>query len=129
MKHGLAAGALLMICLSASSSSWAETEYFVVLGSYNDLEHAEDQSQPDGGHRILTQRRDGIAGAGLDVFENEPAVEPRLLALDNVVLVPHIGSASIETRTRMCTMAAENAVAVLSDQRPPNPVNPEVLER
>ncbi len=42
MKHGLAAGALLTICLSASSSSWAETEYFVVLGSYNDLEHAEE---------------------------------------------------------------------------------------
>lgn len=68
-----------------------------------------------------------IASAGLDVFENEPVVEPRLLALDNIVLVPHIGSASIKTRTRMCTMAAENAVAVLTGQRPPNPVNPEVL--
>ncbi len=68
-----------------------------------------------------------IASAGLDVFEEEPVVEPRLLALENIVLVPHIGSASIKTRTRMCTMAAENAAAVLIGQRPPNPVNPEVL--
>ncbi len=69
-----------------------------------------------------------IASAGLDVFENEPVVEPRLLALENVVLVPHIGSASISTRTRMCTMAAENAAAVLTEQRPPNPVNPELAD-
>ncbi len=69
-----------------------------------------------------------IASAGLDVFEAEPVVEPRLLALENIVIVPHIGSASIRTRTRMCTMAAENTVAVLSGQRPPNPVNPETLE-
>ncbi len=68
-----------------------------------------------------------IASAGLDVFENEPVVEPRLLALENVVLLPHIASASIKTRTRMCTMAAENTVAVLRGERPPNPVNPEVL--
>ena len=68
-----------------------------------------------------------IASAGLDVFEHEPIVEPRLLALENIVLVPHIGSASITTRTRMCTMAAENAAAVLTGRRPPNPVNPEVL--
>jgi len=69
-----------------------------------------------------------IASAGLDVFEKEPVVEPRLLALENIVVVPHIGSASIKTRTRMCTMAAENTAAVLSGQRPPNPVNSEVLE-
>ena len=68
-----------------------------------------------------------IASAGLDVFEDEPTVEPRLLALENVVLLPHIGSASIKTRTRMCTMAAENAAAVLGGRRPPNPVNPDVL--
>ncbi len=69
-----------------------------------------------------------IASTGLDVFEAEPLVEPRLLELENIVVVPHIGSASIKTRTRMCTMAAENTAAVLSGQRPPNPVNPEVLE-
>jgi len=68
-----------------------------------------------------------IASAGLDVFEAEPEVDPRLLELENVVLVPHIGSASIKTRTRMCTMAAENVAAFLAGKRPPNPVNPEIL--
>jgi glyoxylate reductase len=48
-----------------------------------------------------------IAGAGLDVFENEPAVEPELLAMENVVLLPHIASASLQTRTLMATMASE----------------------
>ena len=72
--------------------------------------------------------RDGaIASAALDVFEQEPAVDPRLLELENVVLVPHIASASIKTRTRMCTMAADNAVAVLRGQAPPNPVNAAAL--
>jgi glyoxylate reductase len=69
-----------------------------------------------------------IAGAGLDVYENEPEVHPGLLELDNVVLVPHLGSATIETRTAMGVLAAENAVAVLRGERPPTPVNPEVLE-
>lgn len=70
-----------------------------------------------------------IASAGLDVFENEPTVSPALLELDNVVLIPHIASASVKTRTRMCMMAAENAVAVMSGQRAPNPINPEVLDQ
>ncbi len=70
-----------------------------------------------------------IAGAGLDVYELEPAVHEGLLQQDRVVLAPHIASASIKTRTRMCTMAAENALAVLGGTRPANPVNPEVLER
>jgi glyoxylate reductase len=63
-----------------------------------------------------------IAGAGLDVFEFEPAVEPRLLGLDNVVLVPHLGSATVETRTAMATLAARNAVAVLQGRAPLTPV-------
>jgi glyoxylate reductase len=67
-----------------------------------------------------------IAGAGLDVYEREPEVAPDLLALKNVVLAPHIASASIETRTRMCLMAAENVVAALAGRRPPNLVNPEI---
>ncbi|MGB6021998.1 MAG: D-glycerate dehydrogenase [Ornithinimicrobium sp.] len=57
-----------------------------------------------------------IAGAGLDVFENEPAVHPDLLTLDNVAMVPHLGSATIETRTAMAQLAADNAVAVLAGQ-------------
>jgi glyoxylate reductase len=69
-----------------------------------------------------------IAGAGLDVYENEPEVHPGLLELDNAVLLPHLGSATIETRTAMGVLAAENAVAVLNGERPRTPVNPDVLE-
>jgi glyoxylate reductase len=64
-----------------------------------------------------------IAGAGLDVFADEPRVHPGLLALDQVVLTPHIGSASRATRLTMATRAAENCVAVLEGHRPPNLVN------
>ena len=68
-----------------------------------------------------------IAYAGLDVFEKEPEVHAKLLEVPNVVLAPHIGSASVATRTRMCTMAAENCVAALTGGKPPNAVNPEAL--
>jgi glyoxylate reductase len=64
-----------------------------------------------------------IFAAGLDVYEEEPEVHPKLLELENVVLAPHIGSASIETRDKMAALAAENLRAVLSDEEPPNPVN------
>ena len=65
-----------------------------------------------------------ITAAGLDVFEHEPQVHPGLLECTNAVLVPHIGSASVETRTRMSVMAAENAAAALTGRRPPNLLNP-----
>ena len=68
-----------------------------------------------------------IAGAGLDVFEDEPRVEPDLLTMENVVLVPHIGSASLQTRTLMATTASENIAAHARGQRPPNILNLEVL--
>ena len=68
-----------------------------------------------------------IAGAALDVYENEPALTPGLTLLDNVVLLPHVGSATLETRTRMAAMAAQNLIAGLSGQTPPNVVNPEVF--
>ncbi len=67
-----------------------------------------------------------IAGAGLDVYENEPVIHPGLKRA-NVVLAPHIASASLETRTKMACMAAENVVALFNGQRPPNILNPEVL--
>jgi glyoxylate reductase len=69
-----------------------------------------------------------IAGAGLDVFEQEPEVPQALKDLENVVLLPHIGSASVASRTRMAVMAAQSAVAVLQGQRPLHVVNPEVYE-
>jgi glyoxylate reductase len=74
----------------------------------------------------LEQKR--IAGAALDVFEKEPSIHPMLITYPNVVVAPHIASASVETRTRMAVMAAENVVAVLEGRRPPNLVNPEVYE-
>ncbi len=64
-----------------------------------------------------------IFAAGLDVYEEEPAVHPKLLQLENVVLAPHIGSASIETRSKMAELAAENLRSVLRGERPANPVN------
>jgi glyoxylate reductase len=64
-----------------------------------------------------------IFAAGLDVYEEEPEVQPKLLGLENVVLAPHIGSASIETRNRMAELAAENLVAVLSGEEPKTPVS------
>jgi glyoxylate reductase len=70
-----------------------------------------------------------IYAAGIDVFEREPvSVDDPLLKLDNVVVAPHIASASIPTRTRMATLAAENIAAVLQGRRPATPVNPEVLK-
>lgn len=68
----------------------------------------------------LAERR--IAAAGLDVYEREPQVEPGLLGLDNVVLTPHLGSATVETRTAMAGLAARNAISVLSGQGPLTPV-------
>lgn len=68
-----------------------------------------------------------IWGAGLDVYENEPVIEPELISLDNVVLLPHIASATFETRTKMGIMAAENILAFFRGEIPPNIVNPEVF--
>ena len=78
-------------------------------------------------YKALKERR--IFGAGLDVYEKEPIdADDPLMELDNVVLLPHIGSASVETRGRMARMAAENLLAGLRGEKPPNLVNPEVLE-
>jgi len=73
-------------------------------------------------------REKRIAGAGLDVFENEPKVHPGLLSLPNVVLMPHVGSATGETRLRMAMLAAQNLLDLLDGRRPKNLLNPEVFE-
>lgn len=67
-----------------------------------------------------------LAGAGLDVFEHEPHVHPALLSRPNVVLAPHVGSATAQTRLAMAMLAVENLVAGLEGRRPPNVVNPEI---
>ena len=69
-----------------------------------------------------------IGGAGLDVFEEEPSLAPGLAECRNAVIVPHLGSGSRETRSKMAKMAAENCVAGMRGERPANIVNPEVIE-
>ena len=70
-----------------------------------------------------------IAGAALDVYEEVPKMAPGLAECANAVIIPHLGSGTKETRSKMAQMAAENCVAAIRDQRPPNIVNPEVLDR
>lgn len=68
-----------------------------------------------------------IWAAGLDVFEEEPKIHPGLLELENALLIPHLGSATFETRSKMAEMAAQNIIARFNDEPPPNCVNPDVL--
>jgi glyoxylate reductase len=74
--------------------------------------------------QALTAKK--LAGAGLDVYEREPAVHPGLLAMPNVVLAPHIASATVRTRSEMSAMAARNIATAVRGGRPPNLLNPEV---
>jgi len=80
----------------------------------------------DEGALVEALRNGKIAGAGLDVFEGEPRVNPDLSVLDNVVLAPHIGSATGETRLQMALLAVRNLLALLAGERPPHIVNPEI---
>lgn len=78
---------------------------------------------------LVTALQSGrIAGAGLDVFENEPALNPAFIPMKNVVLTPHIASSSEATRYAMAMLAAKNLVAALTSGKPPNLLNPEVVE-
>lgn len=74
-------------------------------------------------------RAGSIAGAGLDVFEAEPQVSPELLAMDNVLLLPHVGSATDETREKMVQTAVNNILAVIRREIPPNILNPEIYSK
>jgi glyoxylate reductase len=76
--------------------------------------------------RALKEKR--IAGAGLDVYENEPRVEPDLLAMQNVVLTPHLGSAVTELRESMANVVVDNILAVLEGRRPLNCWNAEIYK-
>jgi lactate dehydrogenase-like 2-hydroxyacid dehydrogenase len=68
-----------------------------------------------------------IFAAGLDVFEKEPEIHPRLLELENVVIIPHLGSATIDTRNAMGDLAVDNIFAALDGRKPPTILNPEAL--
>ncbi|MEJ2635459.1 MAG: D-glycerate dehydrogenase [Calditrichia bacterium] len=72
---------------------------------------------------VTALRESWIAGAGLDVFENEPEVAPGLSELENVILAPHLGSATVETRNEMARLAARNLLVALEGKKPPFPVN------
>ena len=76
---------------------------------------------------VAALKKKTIAGAGLDVYEDEPVMKPGLAECWNAVLAPHTASATLETRTKMATMAAGNILAFLEGRRPPNILNPEVL--
>ncbi len=106
--------------LGADAFSRMKPEAFVINTSRGEVIDEKALAQALGEKRI--------AGAGLDVFEHEPRVTPELLRMRNVVLLPHIGSASIETRTRMGLIAAENLIACFQGQVPPNCLNPEVFQ-
>jgi lactate dehydrogenase-like 2-hydroxyacid dehydrogenase len=76
---------------------------------------------------VQALKSERLAGAGLDVFENEPQIHPALIGMENVVMAPHIASGTAETRLRMALLAAENLLAAFAGHRPPNVLNPEVL--
>jgi glyoxylate reductase len=78
---------------------------------------------------LITALKSGvIAAAGIDVFENEPMLNPDFLSLTNVVLTPHIGSASTSTRIAMAYCAADNLIAAMTGKRPANLLNPESFQ-
>ena len=120
----------------------AESDFVVVMAPYSPATHhligAAEISKMKPTAVLVNSARGGvvddaalaealkakrIAAAGLDVFENEPRIHPELLGLRNVVMTPHIGSASRATRITMCRTAAENLAAVLEGREPPNSVN------
>ena len=70
-----------------------------------------------------------LFAAGLDVFEREPIVHPDLLACENAVVIPHLGSATVHTRLAMANLAVDNLFAALADERPPTLLNPHVWEQ
>ena len=79
---------------------------------------------------LVTALRTGeIAGAGLDVYEDEPALVSGLAELPNTVLLPHVGSATRAVRAEMARLCAQNAVAIARDEVPPHPVNPQAWSR
>lgn len=83
----------------------------------------------DEGALVTALAEDRLAAAGLDVFENEPKLHPGLELLSNVVLAPHVGSSTSETRFNMAKRAAENLAEMLEGRRPANVVNPQVFEK
>jgi len=117
----------LHVPLSAATTHFIGVEELRLMRPAAYLINAARGPVVDEAALIQALQQGWIAGAALDVFEHEPHVPQALQELENVVLVPHIGSASVATRTRMAVMAAENLVAVLRDEYTPYIVNPAVI--
>jgi len=117
----------LHIPLSAATTHFIGVEELRMMRPTAYLINAARGPVVDEAALIQALQQGWIAGAAMDVFEHEPHVPQALQELENVVLVPHIGSASVATRTRMAVMAAENLVAVLRDEYTPYIVNPAVM--
>ena len=92
------------------------------------LIHAARGGVVDDAALIAALQNGTIAAAGLDVFDSEPKFNPEFLKLRNVVLAPHIASATTNTRRNMAMLAAKNLVAALTGERPPNLLNPDALK-
>jgi len=118
----------LHIPLSAATTHFIGVEELRLMRPTAYLINAARGPVVDEAALIQALQQGWIAGAALDVFEHEPHVPQALQELENVVLVPHIGSASVATRTRMAVMAAENLVAVLRDEYTPYIVNPVIAQ-
>ncbi len=118
----------LHVPLSAATTHFIGVEELRMMRPTAYLINAARGPVVDEAALIQALQQGWIAGAALDVFEHEPHVPQALQELENVVLVPHIGSASVATRTRMAVMAAENLVAVLRDEYTPYIVNPVIAQ-
>ncbi len=116
----------LHLPLLPDTTHYVSTREFSLMKKTAHLINASRGPVVDEEALVQALRTKQIAGAALDVFEHEPKIHPGLIELENVVLAPHIASASFETRTRMATMAVENMISALEGKIPPNIVNPEI---
>ena len=118
----------LHVPLTAQTTHYISTPEFELMKPTSILINASRGPVVDEKALVRALQKGKIAGAGLDVYEREPRVEPALMGMTNVVLAPHTASASGETRLRMATMAAENMIAGLTGKRPPNLVNEKAFQ-
>ncbi len=117
----------LHVPLSTSTTHYISDKEFSIMKNTSVIVNTCSGPIIDEKALVKALKQGEIWGAGLDVFENEPHIEPELLNMYNVVIVPHIASATMETRTNMGLIAASNIIKVLSGEKPDSCVNMEVL--
>jgi len=118
----------LHVPLLPSTTHYISEEEFLIMKKTSVIVNTSRGPVIDEKALVKALKQGEIWGAGLDVYENEPDVEQELLDMNNVVIVPHIGSATMETRTNMGLIAAKNIIKVLMGEKPDNCVNEEVLK-